>query len=226
MRDDTAIIIPVYNEGKVIYKVVSDVEKKFASIICVDDGSSDNSYNEIERSKAVLVRHPINLGQGAAIQTGIEVALQNPKIKYFVTFDADGQHQISDVIKMLEVLKKDGVDIVLGSRFKGKTENMPITKRLLLRLAIGFSNFTSGIKLTDTHNGLRVFNRKVAETLDITMPDMAHASEIIEKIAEKKYKYEEYPVTILYNEHSIGKGQSMFNAVNIGIDMLLRRLNK
>lgn len=226
MNKDTAIIIPVYNEAKVIKSVIDEVTKQYQTVICVDDGSKDDSAQEILASNATLVRHPVNLGQGAALQTGIEYALQDPSLKYFVTYDADGQHSLEDVTQMLKLIKKTRVDIVLGSRFLGKTENISPMKKVILKLAIIFSNKTSGLKLTDAHNGLRVFNRQVAEKLNITMPDYSHASEIIERMAEEKFTYVEAPVTIVYTEYARQKGQSIFNAVNIAFDMLIWRMHK
>lgn len=226
LYENTAIVIPVYNEARVIRGVINRVLKQFATVVCVNDGSKDNSSYEIAKTKAYLLEHPINMGQGAALQTGIEFARQLPNIKYFVTFDADGQHQLSDVMAMLDEIKGDKYDIILGSRFLGSAIGMKASKHAVLKLAIWFSNTTSGLRLTDTHNGLRVFNRKVAEELQITMPDMAHASEILEIIAEKKYRYKEVPVTIEYTDYSQAKGQSVINAVNIGFDMLLRKITQ
>lgn len=223
---DTAIIIPAYNEGSEVYETIRGIPEGFEHIICVDDGSTDDTIDQIGRTRATLVRHPINLGQGAALQTGIEYALFNPKIKYFVTYDADGQHRIEDVEKMLNHLKKEKLDIVLGSRFLGSAENISSGKRRILKLAIRFSNLTTGVKLTDTHNGLRVFNRYVAENLQLKMPDFSHASEIIERIAQKDFKYREAPVTIVYTDYSRAKGQSMINAVNISFDMLLSKVTR
>lgn len=219
------IIIPVYNEAQVIQGVVTEVLKEYTHVVCVNDGSRDRSAEEIQKTNAQLVNHPINMGQGAALQTGIEYALQDSEAQYFVTFDADGQHRLEDVKSMIKVIQKEKVDIVLGSRFLGKTENIPIIKKMILKLAIRFSNKTSGLKLTDAHNGLRVFNRYVAENLQITMNDMAHASEIIERIAEKNFTYKEVPVTITYTPYSLSKGQSVFNAVNLGFDILIRKLS-
>jgi polyprenyl-phospho-N-acetylgalactosaminyl synthase len=224
--NDVAIIIPAYNEGPAIAATIKGIPKEFSHIICIDDGSSDDTSSQIKTTRAMLVRHPINLGQGAAIQTGIEYGLLNPKINYFVTFDADGQHRIQDVKKMFEHLKKKKLDIVLGSRFLGSAENISTRKRVLLKLAVKFSNITSGVKLTDTHNGLRVFNRFAAENLQLKLPDFSHASEIIERIAEKNLKYEEVPVTIIYTDYSRSKGQSMINAVNISFDMIINRAMK
>jgi len=225
MNDNVAIIIPVYNEANVIAGVINDLKKKFKYVVCVDDGSKDGSKVEISKSGSYLVEHPINMGQGAALQTGIEFARGLP-VDYFVTFDADGQHRIKDAEAMLKELAKGKYDVILGSRFLGDSIGMKISKKIILKMAIKFSNITSGLKLTDTHNGLRAFNRIFAEGIQITLPDMAHASEILEIIAEKKYRYLEMPVTIEYTKYSMEKGQSMINAINIGVDTILRKFSK
>jgi glycosyltransferase involved in cell wall biosynthesis len=226
MLKEAAVIIPVYNEGPVIKKVVDSVLDHFPTVVCVNDGSKDNSGEEIAKTNALLIQHPVNMGQGAALQTGIDFALQIPGIKYFITFDADGQHNIKDVVNMLEILKKDEVDIVMGSRFLGEVVNMSFLKKIILKLAIKFTNLFSGVNLTDTHNGLRVFNRKFAVHIDITMPGMAHASEIIDKMGRGGWRYLEVPVTISYTEHSVSKGQPMLNSVNILMDVLLSRTRR
>ena len=222
---NTAIIIPVHNEAPVIESVVSSVLEYYKYVVCVNDGSVDNSAAEIMKTSAYLVDHPINMGQGAALQTGIEFARQLP-VDYFVMFDADGQHRIGDAQKMVKELKRGDWDIILGSRFLGSAEGIKKSKEYILKLAVKFSNFTSGVRLTDTHNGLRAFNRHVAETIKITMPDMSHASEILEIISSQKYRYKEIPVTIDYSEYSMAKGQSVINAVNIVFDMLLRKVSR
>ena len=225
MNEEVAVIIPVYNEGKVIKSVIDKVLKEYKYVVCINDGSSDNSREEILKTKAYFVDHPINMGQGAALQTGVEFARSLPA-EYFVTYDADGQHRLEDVREMIRTIKRDKTDFVLGSRFLGKEAvNMPKMKRIILKMAIRFSNITSGVKLTDTHNGLRVFNRKVANSIQITLPDMAHASEILEIIYRNKYTYTEVPVVIEYTDYSRGKGQSIINAVNIAFDTLLRKVS-
>ncbi len=225
-KSNAAIIIPVYNEAPVIRGVIESLLHEFKYVVCVDDGSTDGSSDVILGTSAYLVKHPINMGQGAALQTGIEFGRQMSGVKYFVTFDADGQHRIQDVHAMLKEIEMGRYDIVLGSRFLGKTVGIKKSKYVILKMAIKFSNLTSGLRLTDTHNGLRVFNRMVAEEMQITMPDMSHASEILEIIALKKYRYKEIPVTIQYTDYSKAKGQSIINAVNIGFDMLLRKMLK
>lgn len=225
LNDDVALIIPVYNEAKVIKGILEKVLTKYKYVVCVNDGSKDGSVKEILSTKAYLVDHPINMGQGAALQTGIEFARTLP-VSYFCTFDADGQHRLEDVKTMIDAIKSGKQDIILGSRFLGSTINMPKSKYHILKLAVWFTNLTSGLALTDTHNGLRLFNRRVAEEIQITMPDMAHASEILEIIADKKYAYTEVPVTIEYTEYSKSKGQTLVNAINIVFDTLLRRIER
>lgn len=227
MRSDVAFIVPVYNEGQAVRGVVERVLQDYEHVVCINDGSRDDSAAEIKKTRAYFVDHPINMGQGAALQTGIEFARLLPGVRYFVTYDADGQHRLEDVATMLQTIEDKGTDFVLGSRFLGsEAVDMPALKRRVLKLAIAFSNATSGVKLTDTHNGLRVFNKKVADEIQITMSDMAHASEILEIIARNNYSYCEVPVTIVYTDYSRSKGQSVINAINIAFDTLLRKVTR
>lgn len=223
---DVAILIPAYNEESVIKDTIDNFPYPFKGIVCVNDGSSDKTSEQVLKTRATLVSHAINLGQGASLQTAIDFALLNNKLKYFVTFDGDGQHNIDDVYNMIKIIKKEKLDIVLGSRFLGRATNAKKSKIFILRLAVAFTNTMTGIKLTDTHNGLRVFNRYVAENLQLQMPDYAHATEVIDRISEKKFNYKEVPVTITYTKYSQSKGQSMINAVNIIFDVLLNKLIK
>ena len=179
--------MPVYNEAQVVKQTITQVLAHYGRVICVNDGSKDNSSEVIAETSAVLIEHPINLGAGAATQTGIDYALADKQVKYFVTFDADGQHHIEDVAGMIEHLKQQELDVVFGSRFMGVTQNISAVKRLFLGLARLFSKFDSGVALSDPHIGLRVFNRKFASNLNITMPDFAHASEIVHRIKEGGY---------------------------------------
>jgi polyprenyl-phospho-N-acetylgalactosaminyl synthase len=219
-------VIPAWNEAPVIKQVIEEVLKKYPFVVCVNDGSTDNTSQEVAKTKAILIEHSLNLGQGAALQTGIEYALQDPEASIFVTYDADGQHRLSDVSKMIQALKDSGVDIVLGSRFLGQVENLKTSKKLLLKAAILFTNKSTGLKLTDAHNGLRVFNRNFAEKLKLTFSDMTHASEIVDRIRQYGFKYKEVPVKIKYTEYSLSKGQPAVNAINIAFDTSLHKVIK
>ncbi|MGC4961174.1 glycosyltransferase family 2 protein [Gordonia sp. DT218] len=221
-NDDVWLVIPVYNEAEVIRKVVSDAAQVFPNIVCVDDGSTDDSAAEITAAGARLVQHPVNLGQGAAIQTGVEYARVQPGARFFVTFDADGQHRVDDVVAMIERLRTEPVDIVVGTRFaEGRSESVPPLRRMALRTIVFLSPRTRRLGLTDAHNGLRAFNKTVADQLDLMMGGMSHASEFVALIDHYKWRVTEQPVTILYTEYSRAKGQSLINGVNIVADGLL-----
>jgi polyprenyl-phospho-N-acetylgalactosaminyl synthase len=217
------IVIPAFNEAAVIGEVIADVRSVFDHIVCVDDGSRDGTGEIARRAGAHLVRHPVNLGQGAAIQTGVEYARAQPGAQVFATFDADGQHRVKDVAAMVDRLGMGDVDIVIGTRFAShEGSRPPFFKRIVLRTAARLSPRGRRLGLTDTNNGLRVFNKKVADGLDITMSGMSHANEFVSMIAENHWRVAEQPVEVLYTEYSKSKGQPLLNGVNIIFDGFLR----
>lgn len=222
--DDTWLIVPCYNEGTVIFDVLSHARETFPNIVAVNDGSRDDSAAQIRAAGAHLVNHPVNLGQGAAIQTGVEYARAQPGAQYFVTFDADGQHQVKDVVRMVERLRTEPLDIIVGTRFAGQDNSqVPWIKRVVLKTVVLLSPRTKKLGLSDAHNGLRAFNRKVAEEMNIRMNGMSHASEIVAMIEKNGWRVDEEPVDILYTEYSMSKGQSLINGVNILADGLVAR---
>jgi len=190
----------------------------------VDDGSRDETGDAALRAGAHVVRHPVNLGQGAAIQTGVEYARRQPGASVFATFDADGQHRVTDVIRMIDRLSTEEADLVIGTRFgdTGVVSRTPLVKRTVLRTAVWLSRRSRKLGLTDAHNGLRVFNKTVADRLNITINGMGHASEFIVLAYENGWRVAEEPVEILYTEYSLSKGQPLLNGVNIVFDGWLR----
>jgi glycosyltransferase involved in cell wall biosynthesis len=219
---DTWVIIPLYNEEKVIGDVVAQVLTAFDQVVCVDDGSTDSSADVATRAGARVVRHALNLGQGAALQTGFDYALSDPAMRYILTFDADGQHQIADAVGMVERLRAGEADVVFGSRFLDERSKPSLGKKAVLRLAVGYTNLTTHTRLTDAHNGLRAIHRPVLEKIRITQNRMAHASELVAQIGSLRASYVEHPVHILYSDYSKSKGQSLWNSVNILADLILR----
>lgn len=195
----------------------------YPHVIVVDDGSSDETYSETISSKVTLLHHVINLGQGAALQTGIDYSLL-AGARVIVTFDADGQHCAKDVAKLVFPIIEGEVDIVLGSRFQCQAENIPFSRRLLLKCGILFTRIVSGVTLTDVHNGLRAFSRRFAEKLHININRMAHASEIIDQIKQNNLNYKEVPVRVRYTEYSRKKGQGTLDAFKILTDYILERI--
>lgn len=220
---DVWIVIPAYNEASVIADVVADVRAVFPNVVVVDDGGRDDTGDRAFAAGAHVVRHPVNLGQGAAIQTGVEYARSRPGAQFFATFDADGQHQVKDVVRMLDRLQTEDLDIVIGTRFADQPpDRMPMLKRLLLPIVAKLSRSSRQLHLTDAHNGLRVFNKTVADGLNLTMNGMSHASEFVSLIVENHWRIAEQPVQILYTDYSMSKGQPLVNGVNIIVDGLLR----
>jgi len=225
MNQKTWIVIAAYNEGSVIREVVKSVLEVWENIVVIDDGSTDNTGPEAFAAGAIVVTHPINLGQGAALATGILYSLENGA-DYIVTFDADGQHHVEDIQRLVNSAQSHNVDIVIGSRFLGTTRDMPTRRRLVLKAAVLFTRLTTGLKVTDAHNGLRCISKDAARKITINQNRMAHASEILEKVAQHKLKIKEEPVTITYTEYSLNKGQKLSNSINILLELLLGRVHK
>lgn len=220
-----AVVIAAYQEGSAIEAVVEGLRGHCRWTIVVDDGSLDDTGARALAAGAHVIRHPVNLGQGAALQTGIDYALQLGA-SHIVTFDADGQHAAGEIEPMVRHAIAQDVDVVLGSRFLGRTVDMPRSKAITLWLAVRFTRLTTGLALTDTHNGFRVLTRQAAERMRIRQNRMAHASEILDEIVTKKLRWCEYPVTITYTPYSVAKGQRLLHSLAIVKDQLIGKLAK
>ncbi len=220
----TAVVVPMFNEGTVIRDVLDELHESFELVICVDDGSADDSAAVAREAGATVLRHHVNLGQGAALQTGFDFVRRTAHIEHLVTFDADGQHSVADAAAMVARARETGADVVLGSRTEGTTAGQPAHKRLVLKAGLRFSRWSSGLELTDTHNGLRVLNRNALHAMRLTQRGMAHASEIEALIARHRLTWIEHPVSIRYSAYSRAKGQSSLNAFNIVYDLMAARL--
>ena len=226
MNDNKSIfvIIPCFNEARVIRQTVQEVIAAGYNVVVVDDCSTDDSYELIRGLQIDLIRHKVNLGQGAALQTGIEVA-KKKGAEYFVSFDADGQHDVNDIEAIVEKLKKENLDIVLGSRFlPGAESNIKPGRKFFLKIACLMNFAFTGILLSDAHNGIRVFNKNAAEKINIKENRMAHASEFLMQIKKHRLKFAEHPVHIHYTAYSKKKGQSLFNSVKIFFELVLNKL--
>jgi glycosyltransferase involved in cell wall biosynthesis len=221
----TYIVIPAYNESTRLAGVINDLRKDFPHVVVVDDGSRDETAQVAADAGCAVLRHIINRGQGAALQTGITYALRQGA-EYVVTFDADGQHQKADLDAMLEPVVKGEVDVTLGSRFLDTRSEVPPLRRMLLQAARFFTWFTSGLYLSDCHNGFRVFSRKAAEALHIQQDRMAHASEIYDQIAAAGLRYREVPVTIRYTAETLAKGQRASNSVSVLFQYLFSKMSR
>ena len=216
ITEDTLVLIPAYNESNNIIEIIKDLKKYFKNFLVINDGSNDDTEFLLNKNKISNINHYVNLGQGAALETGLLIFIRDTKFKYVITFDADGQHRASDAYEMLKIAKKQKLKAVIGTRFKSKTalKEIPILKRITLTLAKKYERIFYGIKLTDAHNGLRVLEKELVRKfiLPIKNSGMNHGTEISSKIFHSSLKFIEYPVIIQYKNK---RSQSPLNAINI-----------
>ncbi|WP_425280694.1 glycosyltransferase family 2 protein [Leucobacter insecticola] len=221
LNNDAWVVIPLFNEAQVIGEVVQGLRGLFAQVVCIDDGSNDESGTIARAAGARIVRHPINLGQGAALQTGFEYALERGA-HYVVTFDADGQHRVEDALEMLNRARNEGLAIVYGSRFLDNRTRPGLLKKIVLKTAVWVTNLTTRTRLTDAHNGLRVIRNDALNLIKLRQDRMAHGTEIVVQLGRTGLPYAEHPVEVIYSDYSKAKGQSLLNSVNILIDLIIR----
>ena len=221
--EDVYIILPIYNEDEVLDNVLSELRFFFKNIIAINDGSTDNSRKIIEKyNDIVLIDHPINAGQGLAISTGIKYVQLYSKAKAIITFDADGQHSSKDARDFaIEILKCEE-EVIFGSRFIDKVNNVPLIKKIVLNLIAKISNFILGMKLTDAHNGMKALKTSCLNKINFEISGFGFESELVSIIAKNKIKYKELKTHTLYTAYSIKKGQKLLNGLRIIEDLLMR----
>jgi polyprenyl-phospho-N-acetylgalactosaminyl synthase len=218
------VIIPCYNEARVVRQTVTQVLDKGYSVVVVDDCSGDGSKEQLTGLAIYYLRHRVNMGQGAALQTGIDFA-KRKGARYFVTFDADGQHDSNDIPGMVEFLEKENADIVFGSRFlPGAQTNISRSRSYALNLGRYINFFVSGIMLSDSFNGLRLLSATAAEKIRVTENRMIHPVEILTLTASKKLRYAEYPVNIHYSDYSKAKGLKNKDGIRILFEIILYKI--
>lgn len=215
------VVIPLYNERQLIADVVTDLRRVFPNVVCIDDGSSDDSAAQARSKGAHVVSHPFNIGQGAALQTGFEFAMQRDA-RFVITFDADGQHRVEDAAAMLARAERDDLAVVFGSRFLDGRTQPGFLRKLVLKTAVLITNLTTRTRLTDAHNGLRVIRIDALSQVHLQQNRMAHGTEIVIQLVRTGLPYAEEPIEVLYTEYSRSKGQSLLNSVNILVDLLIR----
>lgn len=218
------VIVPAYNEARVLKKTVEMLIETGHVIVVIDDGSTDDT-NAIRLLPVIYVRHAANLGQGAALQTGMEYALQ-AGADVAVHFDADGQHDPTQINHLIAPILDGSADVVLGSRFlrQEDAKRVPYLRRILLRAGIWVSWIMSGTLLSDTHNGLRALSRRALESIRLREDGFAHATEILQHIREANLTYVEVPTTVQYSEYSRQKGQRFYHSLNTLFDLILSRI--
>jgi glycosyltransferase involved in cell wall biosynthesis len=217
------VVVPAYNEAPAIGAVLHELRAVYPNVVVVDDGSTDGTAEVARIAATYVLRHPINCGQGAALQTGIDFALLQGA-EFIVTFDADGQHRVEDVAVLLSPILCGECDFTLGSRFLGTCVGIPPLRRKMLRLGVLFTRLVNGVNLTDAHNGFRAFSRRAAQRINLRLDRMAHATELIDQIRLSGLPFKEVPVQIRYTPYSLRKGQSTRGAIRIALHYLLGRV--
>ncbi len=218
-KPDIYVVIPAYNESKTIKDVLEELKDKNLKIIVIDDGSSDETYEIAEDSiinsyNESIYRHVLNRGLGAALKTGIEAAIAK-EADIIVTFDADGQHDPEDIIKVCKPITEGKADFVIGTRDFSK---MPASKKFGNNVMNIITRVFYGIHVNDSQSGLRAFNIKAAQVLDIHSRGYGVSSEIIGEIKNHDLKIEEVPIKTIYTDYSMSKGTGL----NIGLKILFK----
>jgi glycosyltransferase involved in cell wall biosynthesis len=222
----TCVVVPAFNEATVIGGVLDDLAALRCTVVVVDDGSTDETYRICLSYPCAVLRHCTNLGQGAALQTGLAYALDRLAADFVVTFDADGQHRAADIPRLLAPLVSGDADVALGTRF-ARSETaavIPRGRRWLLRVGVAFTRLSTRLAVTDTHNGLRAFTAPAVSRLRIEQAGMAHASEILHCIHRQGLRWREVPVTVDYTSYSARKGQRHSGAIEILWDLVAGRM--
>ena len=221
------VIVPVFNEAPVLEKTLSGLIACGYRVILVDDGSTDNTEVIAGKYPVIFLQHALNIGQGAALATGMAAAM-NLEADIVVHFDADGQHEATEIGKLTAPLLQNQCDIVFGSRFLKtvSAQPVPFIRKLILQTGRYINWILYGILLSDAHNGFRALNRRAFEKIVFTQNRMGHASEILYLVKQNRLRYQEESVTIHYTKYSREKGQSLFNSVNILFDLIFKKINK
>jgi glycosyltransferase involved in cell wall biosynthesis len=222
LPENIFIVIPAYNEARNIGRVLESLLPSYPNIVVVDDCSNDETFRSVSHYPVHSLRHVVNLGQGAALQTGNEYALKQGA-DIIVHFDSDGQHRIDQIEQLIQPIRDHKADVVFGSRFLVSQSTLPRMKRYVL-LPIGriVNWLFTGLHLTDAHNGFRAINRRAAQLIQIRQNRMAHATEILGLVRQQKLRYQEVPVIIDYHEF----GQSFSGGLKIVRDLIIKNVFK
>ena len=217
---DIYVVVPAFNEQKVIKDIINSLLKKFSNVIVVNDGSNDRTLEMINDIDIKVLSHEINLGVGAAVQTGFDYVTKIPNAKAVITFDADGQHLVDDAVAMAKEILLCDEGIIFGTRFPKHSKNIPKVKRFVLKLIAKITDLVTGVTLTDAHNGLKAYKISTIKKLELQFSSYSYESELITQVAKKKIDYKEMPTDIKYTSYSIKKGQKLLNGLLIIEDLL------
>ena len=193
--------IPAFNEEKNIAAIVIKLKRKYDHVLVCDDGSSDMTHDIASSLGAIVVKHPTNLGYGAAIKTIFNEARKIDG-DILITFDADGQHKISEIDSVLKPISENKADIVIGSRFLGNTKDIPKYRKIGIKMITGLTNTLTGSEITDAQSGFRAYSKKVLNEISPTESGMGISTEILIKSSKKQMRISEVPITISYEDNT------------------------
>jgi len=222
--NEILVLVTAYNEENHIKDVIMKLSQIYKNILIINDSSTDKTYKLAASTKnCKVISHCINCGQGTALMTGVQYFLERTSCKYLITFDGDGQHKVSDSLKMINYALKNKLNALFGSRFIGeKKSNLPPFRAFFLKMATLFERVFFGIKLTDAHNGLRVLSRFSCEKIiKLNSSSMAHATEIPNILIKNGIEIIEYPCVITYSENN--ESSHLLNSLNIISDLLQKK---
>jgi len=214
----TVIGIPAFNEEKNIAAILVKLKKISQHIIVCDDGSNDLTSTIAEGLGTIVIRHERNLGYGAAIKT-IFLKAKEINADVLITFDADGQHRIEDIEKVLEPIKSNMADVVIGSRFLNNNQDIPKYRKVGIKAITELTNIVGGTKITDSQSGFRAYNKKILENIKPTESGMGISTEILIKTQKAGFKIIEVPITISYEGET-----STHNPVSHGSSVIFSTL--
>ena len=217
---DIYVIVPAFNEQNVIKDIINNLLKNFSNVIVINDGSNDKTLEIINDLDIKILSHEINLGVGAAVQTGFDYVSDIPDAKAVITFDADGQHLVDDAIAMAKEILICDEGIIFGTRFPKHSKNIPKVKRIVLKLIAKITDLVTGVTLSDAHNGLKAYKVSTIKELELQFSSYSYESELITQVAKKKIEYKEMSTDIKYTSYSIKKGQKLLNGLLIIEDLL------
>ncbi len=220
---NTLVVIPAFNEEKSIKAVLKDlISHGYKNILVIDDGSSDKSGVIAKKNGAQVVRHIMNRGLGAGLGTGFAYAVGN-KVDLLITFDGDGQHEASDLKRLIAPIQNNTADVVIGSRSKD-FDKAPVTRKLANLMANLSTYALYGVWTTDSQSGLRAFSKKAVNSIRIKTDRMEVSSEFFKQIHQNRLRFKEVPIKAIYTDYSLSnskQGNIVFASVKIGYKMLL-----
>ena len=223
MNNKIIAVIPAYNEEKTIGNIIKQTQNYVNDVIVIDDGSSDKTNEIAKKSEAIVYRHFLNQGLGAALKTGIIAALKK-QADIIITLDADGQHNPQDIPRIIKPILDQEVDFVIGSRITNN--KMPFKRRIYNKIANLITFFFFNIRVKDSQSGFRAFTKEAAQKIDIKTRGMEISSEIVREIKKNKLRIKEIPIQSIYTEYSLSKGQNFLKGVETFFRLILYKIIK